>query len=978
MADRLPTIRIFISSPSDVRPERLKAEQIIARLDREFSYHFHVVGVLWEREPLVATHHFQDPENIPEPRGTDIVVVILWSRLGVPLPADKFRGAISGRCPVTGTEWEFEEALAGARATGGIPDLLLYRKTSSPVAALDDRVAVQQRLEQLDHVEDFIARWFRSADGESLSAASHSFADAAEFEEELYAHLHALLERRVGAAPEGVAIRWHKAPFRALLSYEYEDAPVFFGRTRAGNELRELLGLQIERGSAFVLVFGATGSGKSSLVKAGLLPDLVLPGMIERVGLVRWAVMRPSDTGGDPVAALAAAILSPTALPELAGLQYTVERLYTLLSKMPEESRLPIEQGLSKAGSGAQPPLTDIAAARLVIVVDQLEEIFTIDAVGQEARESFIAALNTLAKSGLVWVVATMRSDFFDRLETSAGRALAKLAVNEARYQLLPPNDAEIGQIIRQPAQEAGLRFEHDPNRGLGLDEAIRQAAAANRGALPLLSFLLDQLWQRRSTTGLLTFAAYGELGGLEGAIGRRAEEVFQAQPDAVRRELVPLLRALVTVRGTTATARAAPLSLFPTGSLRRVLVDTFLDPQARLLVSDSDAGRAQLRLAHEALLTHWPRARGQVDVDARDLELRGRLEEEAEHWRAARGRREKRGRAIVGLALAEARALLARWADELPGEIREFIVGSRRAARWRRLRLWGIVAAAPPIVALVAGIVWAGQVWWGVHQVEAELNFVPIVAGCFDMGSPDGKDGRPEEAGRYSNEGPVHKVCVKAFDLGQFAVTQGEWRKVMIFPNLPDPSYFKGDDLPAAERDRLPVEEVNWNEVRRFAWLMSLFGHGHYRLPSESEWEYAARAGTTTSRYWGDNIDDGCTYENLADQTLKNGYSDAVPAYANCTDHHATTAPVGWSKKANPWGLYDMLGNVTNWVEDCYVNNYRDMPTDGSPYTSGTCLSRVVRGGAWALLPRHVRAADRFVIDPDGRGNNNGFRLAR
>jgi hypothetical protein len=115
MSDRLPTIRVFISSPADVRPERLRAEQIIARLDREFAYHFHVEAVLWEREPLVATHHFQDPDNIPEPHGSDIVVVILWSRLGVPLPKDRFRGAISGRA-VTGTEWEFEDALASARA----------------------------------------------------------------------------------------------------------------------------------------------------------------------------------------------------------------------------------------------------------------------------------------------------------------------------------------------------------------------------------------------------------------------------------------------------------------------------------------------------------------------------------------------------------------------------------------------------------------------------------------------------------------------------------------------------------------------------------------------------------------------------------------------------------------------------------------------------------------------------------------------
>src|ERR1700726_3189096 len=104
MADQ-PTIRIFISSPADVRPERLKAEQIIARLDREFAYHFHVEAVLWEREPLVAAHHAQDERNIPRPRGMDIVVVILWARLGMLLPQDRFRGAITGR-PVTGTEWE--------------------------------------------------------------------------------------------------------------------------------------------------------------------------------------------------------------------------------------------------------------------------------------------------------------------------------------------------------------------------------------------------------------------------------------------------------------------------------------------------------------------------------------------------------------------------------------------------------------------------------------------------------------------------------------------------------------------------------------------------------------------------------------------------------------------------------------------------------------------------------------------------------
>src|ERR1700735_1099087 len=150
------TVRVFISSPSDVRPERLRAEQIIARLDREFAYRFRVEAVLWEREPLVASRHFQDPENIPRAGSMDIVVMILWSRLGVPLPGEQYRGALSGR-EVTGTEWEFEDALAVARERG-VPDLLLYRKTARISADLDDDDDLEERRAQRALVQDFIAR----------------------------------------------------------------------------------------------------------------------------------------------------------------------------------------------------------------------------------------------------------------------------------------------------------------------------------------------------------------------------------------------------------------------------------------------------------------------------------------------------------------------------------------------------------------------------------------------------------------------------------------------------------------------------------------------------------------------------------------------------------------------------------------------------------------------------------------------------
>ena len=499
------------------------------------------------------------------------------------------------------------------------------------------------------------------------------------------------------------------------------------------------------------------------------------------------------------------------------------------------------------------------------------------------------------------------------------------------------------------------MRFEHDAASGATLDETIREVAAADRGVLPLLSFLLDQLWQRRSERGFLTFAAYRELGGLEGAIGRRAEDVFQAQPEVVKRELIPLLRELVTIESGKPISRTAPLSRISKGSSTRALIDAFLDPGARLVVSDG----AQLRLAHEALLSHWPRAKEQIGADARDLELRGRLERDAEAWRAAKSRHEKRGRVISGLPLAEARALVARWGVALPAEIREFVAASRRAVRckWARLAaiLTGAVLGFP--VALV--LFWVGATWWGVRQVETEMKFVHIPAGCFEMGSPD------SEAGRYPDEGPVHKVCLKAFDLAQYEVTQGEWRRVIH----DTPSYFGGND-------RLPVDTVSWYDAQTFIRWMSFFGRYRYRLPSEAEYEYAARAGTTTPYYWGDQLDDGCTHENISDQSLRKKSPDLLKVFANCDDGYTGTAPVG-SFRPNPWGLYDMLGNVGEWIDDCYIDNYRETPTDGSPNRRGSCKFRVVRGGAW-YSPRPGRAAARYNIEPTLRNYVLGFRVVR
>jgi len=222
-------------------------------------------------------------------------------------------------------------------------------------------------------------------------------------------------------------------------------------------------------------------------------------------------------------------------------------------------------------------------------------------------------------------------------------------------------------------------------------------------------------------------------------------------------------------------------------------------------------------------------------------------------------------------------------------------------------------------------------------------MEFVLIPAGEFEMGSPS------DEAGRYSDEGPVHHVNIeKAFYMGKYEVTQKQWREIMGS----NPSNFKGDDL--------PVETVSWNDVQEFIKkLNEKEGTDKYRLPSEAEWEYACRAGTTTGYSFGDD---------------ESKLGDYAWYYENSGDK---THPVG-QKKPNQWGLYDMHGNVWEWVLDKWHSDYDGVPTDGSAWESGDGADRVSRGGCWRDGVGRCRSASRYCFDSGARRYALGFRLLR
>ena len=226
--------------------------------------------------------------------------------------------------------------------------------------------------------------------------------------------------------------------------------------------------------------------------------------------------------------------------------------------------------------------------------------------------------------------------------------------------------------------------------------------------------------------------------------------------------------------------------------------------------------------------------------------------------------------------------------------------------------------------------------------------EMVVVPAGSFMMGSDDGS----------SDEKPVHPVTIaRAFAVGKYEVTQAEWQAVMGT----NPSKFSGA--------RNPVEQVSWddaqdfirrlNEKVRSVVSVSTGGDGPYRLLTEAEWEYAARAGTTTTYSCGDSA--GCLS------------SSAVYSH----NSSSRTAQVG-SKVANAFGLHDMHGNVWEWVQDCYADSYANAPSDGGLSMGSNACSRVLRGGSWGYDPRYLRSAGRSRRSADGRGSGLGFRLAR
>ena len=765
-------------------------------------------------------------------------------------------------------------------------------------------------------------------------------------------------------------------PFPGLESFgdSDADAAVFFGRSpeiaRSLEDLREIRATGDRR--AYVIL-GASGSGKSSLMKAGVLPRLR-----REHG---WFVLRVFRPGADPLFNLAEAIARTGA-----GLHMTLAPgsiRDELMAAWREKADL-------RAKLAAVIAPLKIAANReratALIALDQGEELISTKGDSADALCAYLrAAMGEVGdgEASPFALVLTIRSDSFREFETL--KSLEGLETRVQNIRALPSH--RLNATIEQPAARYGAEIEP-----LLIDALMDDAEGQD--ALPLLAFTLQRLWRQYQSEGVIRKTHYDAIGKLSGLIedaaeralrgidpraaeGARTARIPEAQDRTAAHVFIPAL-AQLNERGA-AVRRVAKFADFDEDA--RALLEHFV--AWRLIVKSGET----VEVAHEAMFREWPRFRDWLTEEKARLETLSSLESGAAAW-AAKGRLSE-DLTHRGKRLAEARAL-ARFPDykaqlERNPEAVAYLDACTAIQKKRNMIIGGgafaiafVVALAVSIPAIIRYFENAALAREHHKAVVAAENYRPrspiladgkaadalkpgavfrdcpdcpemtvIPAGSFVMGSPS------NDVGRGGDEGPQHQVTVAKFALGRFDVTFDEWAECVkgggCTSNKSPEDYGTG-------RGRRPVIDISWQDAQEFVRWLAARTHQRYRLPREAEWEYAARAGSTTPYYTGTTIDH---------------------LQANFGNFIGETEPVG-SYPPNRFGLYDMAGNAWQWVEDCYHDDYRGAPATGRAWAEPDCGRRVIRGGSWYNGITEVRSTQRDGYKPSNRLSHASFRVAR
>lgn len=707
-----------------------------------------------------------------------------------------------------------------------------------------------------------------------------------------------------------------KSPYPGLLWFNEDYAPLYFGRDR---EVEAVLAKMREPQGRLLIISGDSGSGKSSLVAAGLWRALVKEGRISGSRQWRWLRMTPGAGTSGPFVKLAMTLQQ--AFPHMT---VPMDVLAGALEHDPTAWKNHITTHL-------------IDGQELVLFIDQLEELFT-QKYPADRIQSFLACLVTSSGDlrNRLRVVTTIRSDFWGRLAES--ESITQKINDGSSYLVGPIMPTALLEMIQRPADEMGYTFEP------GLVDEILEEAGKEPGNLPLVAYALNQLFEQQQDR-TFTRAKFKEMGGVAGAIGSKADQVVQSLGGEAQAAFDRVFAELVHLeRDRPPTRTRAPLAAFQNPASATKLIETLAGRDCRILVTSEQAQEPMVEVAHEKLFTAWPTLKQWIDASGEALRDIDHAEEEARRWQSggdtpqelwlssrakkvldALERFGKRSSPALQRFLRPQEALIARLKEDALSHQDRLLIGHKLAEFGDTRPGVGVKDGVPDIE------------WIKIPGGKIALEKVTHV---FQV--------KPFKIAKY----PVTNAQFEAFIQAKDGYRNDEWWRNMRKRDAADE--------PTWKEANCPRETVSWFEVVAFCrWLSHQTGL-HIRLPTEWEWQQAASGGDPTCEYpWGEWDAARC---NSDESRLRR--TTAVGMY-----------PRGATQQNPQQGVLDMAGNVWEW---CLSTHEHPEAAESLRIDESKDTLRVLRGGSWSDTPEVLRVSYLSRGYAVNRYNTIGFRLAQ
>jgi tetratricopeptide (TPR) repeat protein len=664
-------LQLFVSSPGDVANERRRIEAVIERLNGEFSGRVRIKAIRWETSYYSAHETFQN--QIPEAKDCDLVIGIFGTRLGTELPQN-FQKQQSGEPYQSGTAYETLSAIEARKSGKKTPDIYVFRCPDRPLIAIGDPNEPDIK-NQWARLNKFFETYFHNTDGQFL-AAYQEFASTDDFAVKTEDCLRQWLAQRGFVTKDATwDLQLRGSPFPGLAAFDEERLGLFFGRDLVTTHAIERLKETAARGNPFLLLIGASGSGKSSLLRAALLPRLVVPGTIPAIDLWRTVYVVP---GQNPLLSLAEALFEESALgAELREGEFpTKEVLAELFSGDAEAAMVPIHAAMMRAAKAraATYDFGETRPCRLAVGIDQAERL-TLE-IDPTLSSIFTKLIEALVTHELAFVIVALRSDAYARFQLMPG--FRNLNAKGASVDLLPPVSEELEEAITKPAAACRPPLIFETRNDRSLAEVL--VADANCGSpLPLLQIALARLFdaQAKRQDGVLRFIDYP---GLAASVTQTAEDLLLTLDKEAQAEVPALIAALAhDVAADPVTGNLSPVvtsvrrNVFERGRVsRRNLIDAFVN--GRLLSIEGDEDDVRIRPTHDALLGIWPEAVKILHDYAPLIRVRHILEPIVREWSGASTDDKPDYTDLSPALMGGAQRLLEILGDDLPKPMRDFI----------------------------------------------------------------------------------------------------------------------------------------------------------------------------------------------------------------------------------------------------------------------------------------------------------------